>query len=76
MGDRLQAEYDELPDGTELIGLAGTSQILLKAQHQLRATLPLTDVLEVHALLRGVKSDARGKALAKRLRTSLNWSIP
>ena len=75
-GERLQAEYDKLPDGTELIGLAGTSQVLLKAQHQLRATLPLTDVLEVHALLRGVKSDAKGKALAKRLRTSLQWSIP
>lgn len=75
-GNRLQAEYDKLPDGTELIGLAGTSQVLLKAQHQLRATLPLTDVLEVHALLRGVKSDTKRKALAKRLATSLQWSVP
>ena len=68
--ERLQAEYDKLPNGTELIGLSGTSHVLFKAQLQLRATLPLTDVLEVHALLRGTKSDAKGKALAKRLYTS------
>lgn len=73
-GERILSEYQALPNKVELEGMVGTSQILIREQRQPRKTLPLNDVLEVYALLRGDKSDAKVNALRRRLDRSLAWN--
>jgi tetratricopeptide (TPR) repeat protein len=70
----LLSEYQGLPPETDLEAMVGTSNILLRDQHQLRKTLPLSDVLAVHSLVSGRKSAAQEKRLREALSRSLSWS--
>ena len=73
-GEHILTQYQALPAGTELEGMVGTSQILVREQLQLRPTLPLTDALELYAILRGAKSEHKTERLRKRLERSLAWT--
>lgn len=75
-GERLLSEYQALPPDTDLDLMVGTSNLLLRDQHQLSKTLPLSDVLTTHAVLSGRKSDAQALLLRDQLSRSLAWAKP
>lgn len=66
--EQLLTEYRQLPDGSSLPDMAGTTVLLIQKQHQLRPSLPLSKVLKVWALCHQPKSPASPQTLSERLR--------